>query len=78
MGGIGNVAVYRHILVLPPPPKSLPSKNENPPTAILWCYRLRRSRYRQKNTAICDTAYKSAVMSEWSEGMAVRPLVGIR
>ena len=24
---------YRHILVLPPPPKSLPPKNEKPPTA---------------------------------------------
>ena len=31
--GSGNMAVYRHILVLPPPPESLPPKNENPPTA---------------------------------------------
>ena len=25
--------IYRHVLVLPPPPKSLPPKNEKPPTA---------------------------------------------
>ena len=30
--------MYRHILVLPPPPKSLPPKNEKPPTAV-WHYR---------------------------------------
>ena len=31
--GSGNMAVYRHILVLPPPPESLHPKNKNLPTA---------------------------------------------
>ena len=33
VGGPGNVAVYLHILVIPPTAKVLPPKNEKPPTA---------------------------------------------
>ena len=33
VGGPGNTAVYRHILVIPPTAKLLPPKNEKPPTA---------------------------------------------
>ena len=61
VGGPGNMAVYRHILVIPPTAKVLPPKNEKPPTAktsppycitaekntaIFWFYR-----FRQKSTA---------------------------
>ena len=95
------MAVYRHILVIPPPPKSLPPKNEKLPTAEklppyfgftasaeVVTAKKRKTAYRPKitavwhcrpkNTAICDTAYKSTAMSEWSEGMTLRLLVGIR
>ena len=33
VGGPGNMAVYHHILVIPPTAKVLPWKNEKPPTA---------------------------------------------
>ena len=33
VGGPGNMAVYRHILVIPPAAKVLPPKNEKTPTA---------------------------------------------
>ena len=33
VGGPVNIAVYRHILVIPPTAKVLPPKNEKPPTA---------------------------------------------
>ena len=60
VGGSGNMAVYRHILVIPPNAKVLPPKNENrlPPkhyrgiallpknTALFWFHR-----FRQKSTA---------------------------
>ena len=106
------MAVYRYILISPPPPKSLPSKTEKPPTAgklppyditaeqlppylgftasaevvtakkQKTAYRQKINavwHYRPKSTPICDTAYKSTAMSEWSKGMAVRLfLVGIR
>ena len=34
--------------------------------------------YRPKITAFYNAAYKSTAMSEWSEGMALRLLVGIQ
>ena len=66
---------YHHTWVLLPPPKSLPLKKRKTAyrqtiTAV-W-------HYRPKSTAICYTAYKSISMSEWSERMALRLLVGIR
>ena len=109
---VGNFpAVKLPLLVLPPLPKSLPPKNEKPPTAeTLPRYGItaeklppyfgftasaevvtakkRKTAYRHKitavwhyhpkSTAICDTAYKSTAMSEWSEGMALYLFVGIR
>ena len=33
IGGPGNMAVYRHLLVIPPTAKVLPPKNEKPPSA---------------------------------------------
>ena len=95
------MAVYRRILDLPPPPKSLPPKNEKPPTAeklpqyfgftasaeVVTAKKRKTAysqkitavwHYRPKSTTICDTAYKSIAMSESSEGMALRLLVGIR
>ena len=84
------MAVYRHILFLPPPLKSLPPKNEKPPTAEkLPLYfgftapaevvtaKKRKTAYRQNITAVWHYCPKSTAMSERSEGMAPRLLVGI-
>ena len=72
MVGGSDIAVYRHILVLPPPPKSCPPKNEKLPTAEkLPLYfgftasaevvtaKKRKTAYRQKIAAVCHYRSKS-------------------
>ena len=77
VGGSGNMAIYRHVLVLPPPSKSLPPKNEKLPTAEklppytrfiasaeVVTAKKRKTAYRQKLTAVWYYRPKSTAMSE--------------
>ena len=76
VGGPGNMAIYRHILVISPTAKVLPPKNEQPPTAKTLPPKKYRHllvyRFRQKSTA--NSRYRQNVPPTLSTAKEYRQL----